>query len=33
LSEHYFTWESKVERMLEIYRGAIEDERADGAVT
>ena len=28
LSEHYFTWESKVERMLEIYRGAIADGRA-----
>jgi glycosyltransferase involved in cell wall biosynthesis len=27
LSEHYFTWESKVERMLEIYRGAIADGR------
>ena len=27
LSEHYFTWESKVERMLEIYAGAISDGR------
>jgi glycosyltransferase involved in cell wall biosynthesis len=26
LSEHYFTWESKVERMLEIYRDAIESQ-------
>lgn len=33
LSEHYFTWESKVERMLEIYRAAIEDHcrQGDGA--
>ncbi|OLE38194.1 MAG: hypothetical protein AUI36_26305 [Cyanobacteria bacterium 13_1_40CM_2_61_4] len=29
LSEHYFTWESKVERMLEIYRGAIQDARVE----
>jgi glycosyltransferase involved in cell wall biosynthesis len=27
LSEHFFTWESKVERMLEIYAGAIADGR------
>ena len=31
LSEHYFTWESKVARMLEIYRDTIEFERS-GAV-
>jgi len=28
LSEHYFTWESKVERMLEIYAGAVAGVRA-----
>lgn len=27
LSTHYFTWESKVQRMLEIYRDTIEAER------